>query len=159
MKRSQIRFTPGFRFLFYIAFGALFITGVVWLFVHYAGQGREEFSDGYEWLKPWSLRIHGAAAMITLTMLGFLIPKHMQPAWRQRRNRTTAVVMFTIVMVMIVTGYGLYYCGDEGWRSWLSGCHSAAGLLFPLILIWHVIAGQLSAHKLKSHQRFIRIKA
>ena len=142
MKSNRVRFSSRMHWWFYSILGVLFFSGVVWLVVHYYFERQNEFDGQYSSLQPWLLRIHGAAAMGSLLMLGFLIPRHMQRAWEQQRNLVTAVVIVSLCLAMIVSGYGLYYCGSETLRSWISGFHSAAGCLLPLVLVWHIISGR-----------------
>jgi protein-S-isoprenylcysteine O-methyltransferase Ste14 len=80
--------------------------------------------------------------MATLILLGLLIPKHMLRAWAQRRNRGTAIGMVIVSLLFVFSGYGLYYCGDEGLRWWISAVHSWAGILFPILLIGHILVGR-----------------
>ena len=140
-RRSNIRFSRRLRVWFYSVFGLLFLSGGVWLVVYYL-TGTGDFDGPYSILLPWLLRIHGAAAMASLVVLGVLIPLHMQRGWEEGRNRGTALVMITLCLSMIVSGYGLYYCGDEKLRSWLSGFHSIAGGSLPLVLLWHIVSGR-----------------
>lgn len=129
------------NFWFYSAFGVLFFSGVIWLIVRYLlDQGGFEEQD-YS-LEPWLLKIHGAAAMTALIILGVLIPSHIQRGWAQQRNRITAFVIVSVCLLMIVSGYGLYYCDSEQFRAWISGFHSVAGCLLPLVLIWHILSSR-----------------
>jgi len=130
MKTNRIRFSPLLNYWFYSVFGVLFLSGAIWLLIRYS-----DFA-------PWLLKIHGAAAMASLVILGVLIPMHMRRAWERKRNQVTGIVMVGLCLVMILSGYGLYYCGDELWRSGLSGIHSVAGGLLPLILVWHIFSGR-----------------
>jgi hypothetical protein len=80
--------------------------------------------------------------MASLILLGFMMPIHMQKGWEQDRNRVTAIVMLVICGALIASGYGLYYCGDDDWRAWISGIHIAAGCAFPAVLAWHIFTGR-----------------
>lgn len=128
MKGRGIRLSPRMRFWFYGIFGVLFLSGVIWLVTPSA----------------WLLSVHGGAAMASLVVLGVLIPSHMQRGWAQQRNRRTAVLMIAVCLAMVLSGYGLYYCGNDHWRSWISGAHSFAGCALPFALVWHIINGRKS---------------
>jgi len=130
MRTKRIRFSPLLNYWFYSVFGVLFLSGVIWLLVRYS-----DFA-------PWLLRIHGAAAMASLVILGVLIPAHMRRAWERKRNQVTGIIMVALCLLMILSGYGLYYCGDELLHAWWSGFHSVVGCLFPLTLVWHVFSGR-----------------
>jgi len=135
MRTNRIQFSPLLNYWFYSVFGILFLSGVIWLLIRYSE------------LAPWLLRIHGTAAMASLVILGVLIPAHMRRAWQRKRNQVTGIIMVALSLLMILSGYGLYYSGSDELRAWLSGSHSVAGCLLPLILVWHIIVGRKSRHK------------
>ncbi len=137
MRTAKVRFSPRMNAWFYGVFGILFFSGVMWLIVHYFGP-EQEFVETHP-LGPWLLRIHGAAAMAALVVLGVLIPTHIRTGWSQKRNQSVALVLITLCVLMVISGYGLYYCGDDVFRSWISGFHNTAGCLMPVILLWHII--------------------
>jgi len=128
MKGHGVRLSPRLARWFYSVFGVLFFSGVVWLVKP----------------DPWLLRVHGAAAMASLLVLGVLIPSHMRRAWAQQRNRRTALAMIALCLALVLSGYGLYYCGDEAWRAWISGVHSFTGGALPFVLFWHITRGRKS---------------
>ena len=144
--RNSVRFSPRMKWWFFSVFGILFLSGIIWLVLHYMADKQGEFYNPFE---PRLMKIHGAAAMVFLVVLGVLIPTHTRRAWNQRRNRVTAVVMIGVCLLMIFSGYGLYYCGEEDWRVWISGCHSVAGSLLPLVLVWHIFLGRKSRRALR----------
>ena len=88
------------------------------------------------------LMVHGAAAMVTLLLLGALIPVHVMRAWRARKNRVSGSAMATFNAILIVTAFGLYYLGSETLRPWISWIHIAAGLSLALWLPLHVYLGK-----------------
>lgn len=140
--RRNVRFSPRMNWWFYTVFGVLFFSGLIWLVLHYFGGESTEFDGPLSSVKPQLLRIHGAAAFVSLVVLGALVPTHMQRAWAQERNRLTAFVMVALCILMVASGYGLYYCGSDILRSGISGFHSVTGILLPLALVWHVISGR-----------------
>ncbi len=127
---KNIRFSQKLRAWSSLVFAVLLVSGLLWLPLKYTAAG------------PWLLKIHGGAAMAALMLFGVMVPIHMQPGWQQDRNRKTAVFMVTVCLSMIASGYGLYYCGSEELRPWISGFHIASGCAFPLVLIWHIFVGR-----------------
>ena len=120
----------------------LFVTGAAWLIFHHWVRMKGEFGPINHPIEPWLLRIHGAAAMAALMILGTLIPIHMRPAWKLRRNVLTGVTLTISQFLLILTGYALYYASGEFSRSIASAFHWGLGLATPAILIWHVKIGQ-----------------
>ena len=133
-----MRLKPSFRFAIYAAFGVLFLTGAGWLVADW----QKDISTDEIWQQSvaYLLMVHGGAAMVTLLLLGALIPVHVMRAWRSRKNRVSGSAMVTFNAVLIVTAFGLYYLGSETLRPWMSWIHIGAGfslsLLFPLHIFW-----------------------
>jgi len=88
------------------------------------------------------MKIHGAAAMAILILVGMLLTGHVRFAWRARRNRGNGSLFLGAFAILTVTGYGLYYAGGEGLRAWTSWIHLAVGLALPLLLILHIWLGK-----------------
>jgi hypothetical protein len=133
-----LRLKPSFRFAIYAAFGVLFLTGAGWLVADW----QKDISTDEIWQQSvaYLLMVHGGAAMVTLLLLGALIPVHVMRAWRSRKNRVSGSAMVTFNAVLIVTAFGLYYLGSETLRPWMSWIHIGAGfslsLLFPFHIFW-----------------------
>jgi len=141
VKSGRVRFSPGMNRWFYSVFGVLFLSGVLWLVAHSLTR-HDEFGERRLPVETWLLKTHGAAAMASLVVLGVLLPLHVQRAWEHRRNRMTGALMATTSLLLVASGYGLYYSGSEELRPWVSGVHSVAGCLLPFALIWHIASGR-----------------
>jgi len=126
----------------YLTGALLWVSGIAWLISHYFLQVAGEFADAPGPSEPWWLRLHGAAVLGFLMAFGALLPQHVVPGWRQRRNRRSGVTMLSIVGVLALSGYGLYYAGDERIRPWISATHWLIGLAASVVLALHVILGR-----------------
>ena len=104
------------------------------------------FAEVLDACQPWLLKIHGGAAMAFLVALGILIPTHIKRAWQVRRNRANGAFFVTVMGVLVVTGYGLYYFGDDRWRSAASWMHLILGLAAPALLALHIWFGRRDIH-------------
>ena len=135
-----MRLKPSFRFAIYAAFAVLSLTGAGWL----AADWQKEISSDEIWqqIAAYLLMVHGGAAMVTLLLLGALIPVHLLRAWRATKNRVSGSVMATFNAVLIVTAFGLYYLGSETVRPWMSWIHIAAGISLSLFLPLHIFWGR-----------------
>lgn len=135
-----MRLKPSFRFAIYAAFGVLFLTGAGWLVADW----QKDISTDEIWQQSvaYLLMVHGGAAMVTLLLLGALIPVHVMRAWRSRKNRVSGSVMVTFNAVLIVTAFGLYYLGSETLRPWMSWIHIGAGFSLSLLLPLHIFWGR-----------------
>ena len=144
-----LRLNPRFRFALFGAFSALFVTGVAWL----VADGLKDTSSGELWqvIAANLLMLHGGAAMVTLLLLGALVPLHVMRSWRRRTNRVTGSTMVTFNAVLIVTSFGLYYFGSEALRPWMSTVHTGFGIALPVLFIVHVVLGRRSSRRNRSN--------
>jgi hypothetical protein len=84
------------------------------------------------------LEVHGAAAMGFLLVLGALLTDHLPRGWRQERERPSGLSLVTLCAILIISGWGLYYFGQEELRAATSWVHSVLGLLLPCAVGVHV---------------------
>lgn len=136
---SALQLDYRFRWGLYGAFTVLFVTGAVWLI---ADALKSANGDFWQVVSADLLMIHGGAAMVTLVLLGALIPVHIQSAWRDRRNRLTGITMAISNILLIATAFGLYYAGSDVLHAWISDVHIAVGFIFPVLLVTHVLIGR-----------------
>ncbi len=149
-----MRLSFGFRYALYIAFSVLFISGGVWLLA----DGLKDSPDGELWqaVSANLLMVHGGAAMVTLMLLGALVPVHVLRAWRAQQNRATGSIMGVLNAILILTAFGLYYFAGERLRPWTSNIHMVAGFLLPFLLFIHILRGRLTKPRLPYPPRNVR---
>jgi len=137
-----LRLDPRFRWTLYAALAVLFATGVVWLIT----DAWMDSPNGEFWQQVSAdvLMIHGGSAMLTLLVLGALIPTHLQRAWHSRKNRVAGAMLAVTNGLLVVTAFGLYYAGSDVLRAWISDAHSAVGLMVPILLVAHIVLGRRS---------------
>lgn len=129
------------RWTLYLTTAVLFVTGVLWLAVHF-GLKQGGANDLPHPAEPWILRAHGLAMMVGLFVYGSLLRAHMVNAWKLRRNRNTGLLVVTVLAVLTITGYMLYYVGGETTRPIISIVHWAIGLVIGGLLPFHVWHGR-----------------
>jgi hypothetical protein len=135
-----VRLDPRFRGALYAAFAVLTISGGVWLLADWRKNTLEP--DFWQEISPLMLSLHGGAAMVTLMLLGALVPVHIRRTWRSGRNRLTGPTMVALNGLLILTAFGLYYAGSETLRPWISDVHIAVGVALPAALLAHVWLGR-----------------
>lgn len=121
------------RRLLYGALGILFLSGGLWALSHYAGVV-PSFGE------PTLMKIHGAAAMAALVLIGGLLPGHVAIGWTLQRNKWSGTGLLIVCGLLTVTGYLLYYLGDEAARGLSSYLHLALGIALPASLAAHLTA-------------------
>jgi hypothetical protein len=125
----------------YAALVCLWVSGGAWA---WAGHLDEAGDGGGAWsaVKPWLLKVHGFSAMGFVLLLGTLLPNHVRRAWRAHRNRGNGAIFLVGMSALTLSGYLLYYLGDERWRNATSNFHLWLGLAAPGLLVWHIWAGR-----------------
>ena len=137
LKGLGIKLSPTQKYLSYMGFVIVAISGVWWSLLHDALA-----SKSFE-LMHNLLVTHGASAFISLIILGALMPQHMRLAWHVKRNRMSGGIMAMIALVIVVTGFGLYY-SNEYWRDPIKWTHLIVGLVSIAALILHIWYGRRS---------------
>src|SRR5262245_55756281 len=136
---DRIRLRRLQRYFLYAVLALVFLSGVAWAYWNYLAAWPGEFEMS---AKAWAMKIHGAAAMAVLVLVGMLLNEHVRLAWRARRNRANGSVFLSAFAFLTVTGYGLYYAGGERLRAWTSWIHLLTGLTLPILLLIHVLLGR-----------------
>ena len=136
---DRIRLKRFQRYFLYAVLTLIFLSGVAWAYWNYlaASPGGFEMSG-----KAWAMKIHGAAAMAVLVLIGMILNEHVRLAWRARRNRANGSILLTAFGILTFTGYGLYYAGGEKLRVWTSWVHLVIGLVLPILLLIHIVLGR-----------------
>ncbi len=142
MRRSTFRLSKTLQAAVYTTFGLLLLTGAGWMI---ADRHRDE-AAWQEW-PAFLLKIHGAAAMVALLVLGALV-LHIKRGWAAKVNRWSGASVIALNVFLVVTGYGLYYAGDENLRARLSRWHAWIGLGTLLILPLHIFWGRAVIRRL-----------
>lgn len=112
-------------------------TGVGWLLLHYFAVHVGEMGPERSPWEPWWLKLHGAFAFLALWTGGLLWAHHIVKAWAKHRRRWTGSMVLGVFFLLILTGYLLYYAGDEDLRNLLSVMHWGLGLGLPLAYLAH----------------------
>lgn len=142
MRSEGVRLRPRLRALFYAVFAVLFASGAGWWILHTWMARSSEFGSEPNPMEPWFLKVHGAVAMIALVLLGVLYPVHIKRGWHARHNRTSGLGVIVVCLVLIATGYLLYYAGGETARAVASCTHLWLGLALPAIIAVHIWRGR-----------------
>src|SRR5947207_9478613 len=134
----SIRLKPLQRYFLYAVVALLFFSGVAWAYWNYLAVSPGDFETS---AKTWAMKLHGAAAMAILVLIGMLLTGHVRFAWRAGRNRLNGSVFLSAFAVLTITGYGLYYAGGERLRAWTSWIHLAIDLSLPILVLTTIFRG------------------
>jgi len=103
------RMSLGLRSAVIVAFGALWLTGCLWLVLHYFFPQPSDFGAVEHPWSPAILRIHGWIAVSGVFLLGWITARHVSDRWPQMIKRVSGISMATVAAILAVTGYALYY--------------------------------------------------
>jgi hypothetical protein len=127
------------RTLAYVVLGVLSLSGIVWMIVQTTTDNAGDF--------PALLsKIHGAAAMMALALLGYLVT-HIRKGWKAKKNRLSGATLLSVYLLLILSGYGLYYAGDENFRRFISHWHAWIGVAMVALLLIHIAVGRIVMRK------------
>jgi hypothetical protein len=118
---------------------SVWFTGVGWMAVHYLFEPRDaaNFRGNSE---PLWLKWHGAFAVLAIWTGGLLWGLHIVKAWRQHRHRWSGGSLAGALLLLIVSGYLLYYVADDRARSAISSIHQVVGVAILLAYLIHRLA-------------------
>ena len=133
----------------------LFISGLAHWVLHGWFLHQGDFGPEPNPLEPWMLKLHGAAAMLGLLVLGSLVSTHIHRFWRLRRNRSAGGVFLSTALLLVLSGYGLYYFGGEQARALSRQTHIVIGLLALPAFAVHLWRGRM----LRRHPRVGGLRA
>ena len=139
----------------YAALLLLFASGLGHWVLHDWFQHQGEFGPEPNPLEPWLLKLHGAAAMLGLLVLGSLVSTHIHRFWRLHRNRSAGGVFLLAALLLVVSGYGLYYFGGEQARALSRQVHIVIGLMALPVFFVHLWRGRA----LRRHPRVGGLRA
>ena len=139
---TSLRLPQWQRRSFYAVFGILLTSGAAWLVAHFFLRTAGVFGMTIHPLEPWSMKLHGAAAMLALWLVGTLLQLHIRRGLAAGRNLPAGWSMIVLLAVLTLTGYALYYIAGEESRPLWSVAHWACGLLLPPLIWLHVATGR-----------------
>ncbi len=140
----------------YLTGALLLVSGAGWLVGHFLLRTPGVFGAPHP-SEPWWMRLHGAAVIGFLVAFGALLPGHVVQNWRQRVNRYSGLTVVSVVGLLALTGYGLYYLVDDRQRALVSTLHWAVGLAASAALVLHVILGKRWAAQARERRMAARI--
>jgi hypothetical protein len=126
--------SSGLRRALMWTFGLLWASGCGWLVLHYFFGSVTEFGPAPSPWAPVLLRIHGWLAVGGVYLLGWVTAGHVRERWQRLVKRTSGIAMAGLALVLVVTGYALYYTTDRlhDGAGFVHEVLGAAGILFAL---------------------------
>jgi hypothetical protein len=110
----------------------LWASGVAWLVLHFAYPQRNEFGVLPNPYEAPLMRLHGILAVGGVFLFGWVGAGHIAARWSASSNRTSGLWLAGSAIVLVVSGYALYYT--------TAGLHSGAGLLHEVLGVLAIVA-------------------
>jgi predicted Na+-dependent transporter len=142
--QANLRLERWHRRLIYLVLTFLFGSGLAWLVARYFLRPVGTFGETIHPLEPWAMKLHGAAAMAALFFVGSLMNAHIRRAIKNRRNLLTGWSLIAVLMLLVGSGFGLYYLAGESDRALWSTLHWVPGLALLLVFLLHLVCGRRS---------------
>ncbi len=122
------------RLFTHLTFFTLLFSGIIWLIFEF--KNPEEFRD----IMVYSLRLHGAASFGFLIVFGMVLATHVSFNWQVKKNRRiSGIILTSFFTILIVSGYLLYYLGDEEIRAFTSYLHWIIGIFCGAVFMTHFL--------------------
>lgn len=141
-----MRLTSLQKFLTYFSILLLLFSGIAWLVFNFF----INHDSSFRFLVPWFLSIHGAASYVFLVVFGMLLSTHIFFNWRVKKNRRpSGIILTALFFILILSGYGLYYTGNDEFRDFISYLHWIIGIFCSLICGIHFFKKNKTKNSLK----------
>lgn len=140
----NLRLERWHRRCIYTSFLVLLLSGAAWLAARYFMRPVGQFGETIHPIEPWAMKLHGAATMAMLFFMGSLMNNHIRRALRSGRNLVSGWMMLVTMLLLTLTGFGLYYLASESDRPLWSRIHWIVGLGLVVLIIAHVQVGRAS---------------
>ena len=137
VKRQPVRIDRPTRMALLIVGLGAWLSGGLWLLFHFFLTRQGEFGPQASPSEPWWLKLHGAFAFAAIWLFGLVWGVHIRVAWPSSRRRLSGGVLAAVLVWLVLSGYLLYYLGDDTVRSVVSVLHWAIGLACPVLYFLH----------------------
>lgn len=134
---TSTRPTPAVRRLIQLIGLAVWTTGVLyWTFDKYMLR-HTDIGLSENPLQVWWLRAHAAAATAAVWLFGYMSAIHMQRNWRVGARRNSGALFVATLLLLMLSGYLIYYVEAERSLALLTQLHWVVGLCAPLAFLLH----------------------
>ncbi|HEY6921923.1 MAG TPA: hypothetical protein VI653_00530 [Steroidobacteraceae bacterium] len=124
------------RRLTYTLCSLLWLSGCMWLVVHFFFPAATDFGAAPNPLEPWLLRVHGWLAVGAVFLFGWITSGHISDRLRRSQNRVSGLSLAAFVSTLAISGYALYYTTD-GLHDGAAVAHEALGALAIVFALAH----------------------
>ena len=125
------------RAAIYIVIGGLWLTGIVWLVLDQFFAEVGPFGPTPNRLEPAVLLIHGVVAILGMYVLGWVSIRHVVRWWQGGLRRVSGASLSTCLVLLVVTGFALFFLSDDGSQHAAALSHDVFGLIVTVLGVQH----------------------
>ena len=114
----------------------LWVSGAVWLVLHYVFPQATPFGPLPNPAEAPLMRAHGLIAVCAVFLIGWMTGAHVAARWPSERNRRSGLALGSTALLLILSGYALYYTTGSPHDAAALG-HEAIGVLAPAAALAH----------------------
>jgi hypothetical protein len=134
--RAAARTPRALRAAIYSIAALLWLSGAVWLVLHYILQQSTPFGP---LPNPWEaplMRAHGLVAVCAVFLIGWVTAAHVTTRWTSDRNRRSGLALGITALLLVFSGYALYYTTGLPHDA-AALAHEVVGVFAPLAAVAH----------------------
>ena len=125
------------RAAIYLIIGGLWITGILWLVLDQFFAEVGPFGPTPNRLQPAVLLIHGVVAILGMYVLGWVSIRHVVRWWQGGLRRVSGASLSTCLVLLVVTGFALFFVSDDGSQRAAALSHDVFGLIVTVFGVQH----------------------
>ena len=129
---------------------ALWLSGMVWLALHYLVARPNEFGVARHPLEGPVLLVHGIAALVTLFVLGWFAARHAGAMSGRRHSRVSGWLLSGFLVLLAGAGCAQFFLVNETWQAGVSLVHELCGAVLLVPVLMHLFrfrsAGRQAPH-------------
>jgi hypothetical protein len=125
------------RVIVYSLMAALWVSGCIWLYF----DQRARFQDAFGGERnPWEsalLTAHGILAVAGMFLFGWITAHHVTRWWNMERRRTSGGVFSGLLLLLIVSGFALFFLSEDRWQHYAALIHDILGVGIAAFAVQH----------------------
>jgi hypothetical protein len=131
------RMPRGQRTAIYLIAGSLWLSGSLWLYLDYFLAQRGQFGNTPHPLEPPLLLLHGAVAILSMYLFGWITARHITRWWPRGLRRLSGGLLAAVLAVLSLSGFALFFLVDDSSRHAVALIHDVVGVAVAAFAIQH----------------------
>jgi len=123
---------------FYLILCCSWVTGITFFIFNNFIIIQGEFGEEKHFLQYPVLKTHGIFAFAIMVTYGFFLGAHVRKSWKVKPQPVSGIIIMIMPILLIISGWLLYYIATDNSRQIVSLFHFSIGLLLPIALIIHI---------------------